>query len=163
MTPVSVGDDAETFGKRLKLWRDDRLCVGGSDAGAHVETIDTFNYFTRMLARPVRELGVLSLEACVHFISEAPAKLMGLKDRGVLRPGAWADICIFNKDTAGTQQVETRYDFPGGAPRLFAGATGIEKVVVAGKTIVDGGQATGALPGQFLQRGLDTSTVGVVA
>lgn len=156
-----VGDDAETFRKRLKLWRDDRLCVGGSDAGAHVETIDTFNYFTRMLGRAVRELGVVSLEECVHHITEAPARLMGLKDRGVLRPGAWADICIFDKDTVGTDSVETRYDFPGGAPRLYANAIGIEKVIVSGKTILDGGLPTGALPGHFLQRGHDTYTVGV--
>jgi len=158
-----VGDDAGTFRKRLKLWRDDRLCVGGSDAGAHVETIDTFNYFTRMLGRAVRELDVLPLEECVHYITEAPAMLMGLKDRGVLRTGAWADICIFDKDTVGTDRIETRYDFPGGAPRLYAQAFGIDKVIVAGKTILDRGRPTGALPGQFMQRGRDTYTVGVSA
>jgi N-acyl-D-aspartate/D-glutamate deacylase len=160
-TFTKVGDDADTYQKRLKLWRDERLCVGGSDAGAHVETIDTFNYFTHLLARPVRELGVLSLEECVHFITEAPAKLMGLKDRGVLAPGAWADICIFDADKVASRPVETRHDFPGGAPRLFAEADGIEKVIVRGQTLMDGGRHTGALPGQFLERGRDTATVGL--
>jgi len=160
-TFTPVGEDEETYRKRLALWRDERLCVGGSDAGAHVETIDTFNYFTRLLARPVRELGVLSLEECVHYLTEAPAKLMGIKDRGVLKPGAWADVCLFDAATVDSRPVETRHDFPGGAPRLFAEAVGIEKVIVGGVTVMDAGRPTGALPGQFLERGRDTVTVGV--
>lgn len=159
LTPI--GEDAENYRKRLKLWRDDRLCVGGSDAGAHVETIDTFNYFTRLLARPVRELGVLSLEECVHQLTQAPARLMGIKDRGELRVGAWADIAIFDKDTVDTGPVQTRNDFPAGAPRLFAEAIGIERVMVRGRTVLHQGRDTGARPGQFLERARDTYTVGI--
>ena len=160
-TFLQVSDDAESYAKRVNLWRDDRLCPGGSDAGAHVETIDSFNFFTRLLAKPVREYGLLSLEECVHYLTQAPASLVGLKDRGVLNVGAWADICIFDKDTVASRPIETRADFPGGATRLFAGAEGIERVMVAGTTILERGETTGALPGQFIQREIDTNTVGV--
>lgn len=157
-----VSDNRESYAKRLALWRDERLCPGGSDAGAHVETIDSFNYFTRLLADPVREHGLLNLEECVHYLTEAPAALVGLKDRGVLRQGAWADICVFDKDSVGTKAIETRADFPGGATRLFAAADGIEQVIVSGLPILKRGHATGALPGQFLQRGRDTQSVGIL-
>jgi N-acyl-D-aspartate/D-glutamate deacylase len=160
LTPI--GEDAENYRKRLKLWRDERLCVGGSDAGAHVETIDTFNFFTRLLARPVRELAVLSLEECVHHLTQAPARLMGIKDRGELRVGAWADIAIFDKDTVDTAPVETCNDFPAGARRLFADSIGMERVMVRGTTVLHRGRDTGARPGQFLVRARDTETVGLV-
>lgn len=158
-TFADVGEDANTYRYRLGLWRDDRLCVGGSDAGAHVETIDTFGYFTRMLERPVRQHGVLSLEECVHHITQAPARFLGLKRRGTLREGWHADITIFDPSTVARHPLQSRADLPGGAHRLYAEADGICHVFVNGSMVIDHGRYTGAVPGSFLTRGKDTRTV----
>lgn len=158
-TFADIGEDEATYRFRRDLWRDDRLCVGGSDAGAHVETIDTFSYFTRMIEQAVRRFGVISLEECVHHLTAAPARLAGLRDRGVLRRGAHADIVLFEEGRIARRPIERRDDFPTNASRLYAEAEGIEKVIVGGATVIDRGRDTGARPGSFLARGRDTVSV----
>ncbi|MGE4323089.1 MAG: amidohydrolase family protein [Sphingobium sp.] len=155
----TVGDDAETYAFRARLWRDSRMILGGSDAGAHVETIDTFGYFTQVLDKAVRRYGVASLEEVIHYFTQTPADLVGLRDRGLLREGWRADITIFDEKTVASLPLEMRNDLPGGAGRLYAGATGIRCVIVNGEVVIDDGVYTGALPGEVLQRGKDTRTV----
>jgi N-acyl-D-aspartate/D-glutamate deacylase len=154
------GQDQETWGLRVNAWRDPRLVVGASDAGAHLDMIDTFTYPTTMLAKAVRQYGLLSLEETVHYLTGVPAALYGLRDRGCLRPGACADIVIFDPATIGPSHVSTRADLPGGAARLYGGARGIEHVLVSGTPIVEAGEFTPARPGRVLRSGRDTVTVG---
>jgi N-acyl-D-aspartate/D-glutamate deacylase len=157
------GQDRETWRLRVNAWRDPRLVVGASDSGAHLDMIDTFTYPTTMLAKAVRGYGLLSLEEAVHYLTGVPASLYGLRDRGFLRPGAYADMVIFDPETIGPRQVSTRTDLPGGAARLYGGAIGIEHVFVSGTAIVEGGEFTSARPGRVLRSGRDTDTVGVAA
>ena len=63
------------------LWNDDRCLIRASDAGAHLDFLATFNYSTYLLAA-ARDRGLLELESAVHKLTDVPARLYGLKDRG---------------------------------------------------------------------------------
>jgi N-acyl-D-aspartate/D-glutamate deacylase len=143
---------------RLQLWRDPRTVIGASDAGAHLDMIAAFRYATGMIEEAVREHGLLPLEEAIHMLTASPARLYGLRDRGVLREGALADLVVFDEDAIGSQPVGTRFDLPGGAGRLYADATGIDVVMVNGTEIVRDGGYTGERPGTLLRAGRDTET-----
>jgi N-acyl-D-aspartate/D-glutamate deacylase len=134
------------------------VVIGASDAGAHLDMVDTFRYTTAMLASCVREHELVGLEEAVHLLTEAPARLQGLRDRGVLREGAWADLVVFDERTVGSGEVHTRADLPGGEARLFADAVGVHHVIVNGETVVDHGDVTDRRPGRVLRSGRDTAT-----
>ena len=143
---------------RAKVWRDGRAVIGASDAGAHLDLLGTFNYSTHVLATAVREYDVVSLEEAVHLITQVPAELYGLIDRGVLTEGAYADIVVFDPETIGPGPLRTRFDLPGGAGRIFGEADGVHRVLVNGVEIVDDGAFTDARPGTVLRSGRDTVT-----
>jgi N-acyl-D-aspartate/D-glutamate deacylase len=104
---------------------------------------------------------LLSWEEAVHELTDVPARLYGLRDRGRLAPGWWADVVVFDPGRVGQLPERTRADLPGGASRLYAEAEGIEHVLVNGTEIARGGVFTGALPGAVLRSGTDTDTVTV--
>jgi N-acyl-D-aspartate/D-glutamate deacylase len=112
-----------------------------------------------MLADGVRRRGLLSWEEAIRQLTDIPARLYGLRDRGRLRPGAWADIVVFDPDTVDHGAVRTRDDLPGGASRLYADATGIEHVLVNGTEIARHGSLVDVRPGHVLRSGQDTDTV----
>jgi len=143
---------------RGKLLRDRRTLVGASDAGAHLDVLGTFNYPTYLLEHGVREQEILTTEEGVHLLTQAPAQLYGLRDRGVLVEGAVADMVVFDEAVVGTESLRSNFDLPTGAPRLYAEATGVAYVVVNGETIVDHGSFTEARPGMVLRSGRDTVT-----
>ena len=72
------------------------------------------------------------------------AAKVGLLDRGVLRAGAFADVCLFDPDTVIDKSTYT-------AP--FAYSEGIEYVIVNGAVVLDKGKHTGAMPGKALRKG----------
>jgi N-acyl-D-aspartate/D-glutamate deacylase len=149
---------AADWAARLRIWRDPRSLIGASDAGAHLDMIAAFRYSTGFLQEAVREQGLLPLEEAVHKLTAAPARLYGVRDRGVLREGAHADVVVFDPATVGATEVGTRFDLPGGAGRLYADATGIHDVLVAGQQIAIDGEYTGVRPGRVLRSGTDTRT-----
>ncbi len=150
------GTDKADWAARGEVLRDQRVVVGASDAGAHLDMIDTFRYTTSLLEDCVRQHGLLSTEGAVHLITRVPAELLGLEGRGMLAEGSWADVVIFDEGTVGSGPLETRADLPGGGLRLFAESTGISHVVVNGETIVERGSPTGQRPGRVLRSGRDT-------
>jgi N-acyl-D-aspartate/D-glutamate deacylase len=151
--------DAAEWTQKSQVWRDPRTIVGGSDAGAHVEMMCGAVYTTFLLGEAVREHAVLSLEEAVHELTEIPARLYGLRDRGRAVVGAHADLVIFDPDEIGVGATTTRTDLPGGATRLYADARGIHHVLVNGTEIARHGDYTGAAPGTLLRSGRDTDTV----
>jgi N-acyl-D-aspartate/D-glutamate deacylase len=159
--PPSTGDDEASWQLRGRCWRDDRTVIGASDAGAHLDMIDTFAQTTQVLGNGVRVHGLLSLEEAVRQLCEVPARLYGLVDRGRLAEGWRADVVVFDPETVGSGPTYTRFDLPTGAGRLYADALGIEHVLVNGVEIVRGAHATGSLPGTILRSGRDTETVEV--
>ncbi len=153
------GQDDATWQRRVEVWRDPRAIVGASDAGAHLDMIDSFSYCTTMLARAVRERDMMPLEEAVHHLTARPAALYGLIDRGQLTPGYLADITIIDPATIGPGEVSTRFDLPGGAGRVYGEGVGVEHVIVNGVRCVDHGTLLDARPGTLLRSGRDTSTV----
>jgi len=154
-TPV-FGDDAASWALRKQVWRDPRTLLGASDAGAHLDMIDTFTATTALLGPAVRDRGMLPLEEAIHQITDRPARLYGITGRGRLAEGWHADVVVFDPATVNPRPVHTRHDLPGGAGRLFAGADGIAHVLVNGAEIVRDGALTDARPGRTLRAGRDT-------
>jgi N-acyl-D-aspartate/D-glutamate deacylase len=153
----SFGDDAASWEMRKRVWRDPRALIGASDAGAHLDMIDTFTASTALVGPAVRDRAMLPLEEAVHQITDRPARLYGLTERGRLAEGWHADVVVFDPATVKPGPVHTRHDLPGGAGRLFAGAEGIAHVLVNGVEIVRDGDLGEARPGVTLRSGRDTS------
>jgi N-acyl-D-aspartate/D-glutamate deacylase len=155
-TPRPRGDDDDSWRRRAEVWSDPRTVIGAADAGAHVDNASSFTYTTSLLGPSVRDRGLLSLEAAVHELTEVPAQLCGLVDRGCVREGAIADLVVFDPTSIGPGDVHTRADLPGGARRLYADARGIHRVLVNGIEVVRDGVANDARPGIVLRSGRDT-------
>jgi N-acyl-D-amino-acid deacylase len=100
--------------------------------------------FPRFLGHYVQDLGVLSLEQAIAHVSGNPARRLGLRDRGVLAKGNWADVVVFD---AATIDSAADYDHPTVSP------TGIRLVLVNGVPVMDDGVRTAALPGRAIRRG----------
>lgn len=156
--PPAFGGDEETWSMRGDLWADDRTVIGASDAGAHLDMIDTFAFSTQVLGNGVREKKVITLEAAIHQLTDRLGRLYGVRDRGLLREGWYADIVIFDPETVNVGETYTKDDLPAGAGRLYAEANGIEQVFVNGVQTIRDGEHTGDLPGTVLRSGTDTYT-----
>jgi N-acyl-D-amino-acid deacylase len=112
----------------------------------------SYGEYAGILARYVRDEGVLRLEEAVRKMTSFPAQRFGLNDRGVLRPGLKADLVLFDLD-----RVRDRATNP--APHSFPfenvphrHAEGFDWVVVNGVPVIAEGELTGALPGRVLRR-----------
>ena len=81
-------------------------------------------------------------------MTDVPAQLYGLRDRGRLRDGCHADVVIFDESTIATGALQTRFDMPAGAGRLYAEPVGVDHVLVNGVPIVSHGTLTAACPGR---------------
>ena len=98
--------------------------------------------YPRILGRYVRDEHLLSLETAIHKMTGGPAARVGIKDRGLLRTGMFADISVFNPRT-----VIDRATFE--SPNQYP--VGIEYVLVNGQISVDKGERTSALAGQVIR------------
>ncbi|MFT5446566.1 MAG: N-acyl-D-amino-acid deacylase [Gammaproteobacteria bacterium] len=132
---------------------DDRILLGMSDGGAHVDMLLESNYTTYILGHWVREKQAMSLERAVHRITGEPADLFGITDRGRLAVGLAADITIFDKDRVGSamKATEIKHDLPAGGERLYIAPNGIDYVIVNGAVLYDHGEATSNRAGQVLR------------
>ena len=129
------------------------VTLGLSDAGAHVSQLCDAAQATDLLARWVREREAMTLEHAVRMLSGLQADIYALADRGYLRPGAFADVAIFDPATVDTGPVRRVADLPGGGDRLTADApTGIAHVIVNGTPVVADGALLGNHPGTVLDR-----------
>jgi N-acyl-D-aspartate/D-glutamate deacylase len=149
-------DDRASWEERAHFWQDPRVLIAGSDAGAHLDMLSTFAFYTDFVGPSVRDRHLIRLEDAVSKITDVPARLYGLRDRGRLATGYRADVVVFDPDTVATGDVTLRDDLPGGELRLYADAIGVEHVLVNGVEVVDGGQSTGATPGTVVRSGRDT-------
>ena len=157
--PTPQDNDAESWRMRAELWLDERAMIGGSDAGAHLDRMCGAPYPTKFLNDCLHGHKLISMETAVKLMTSDPAALFGLKDRGVLRIGAIADVVVFDPATVGSQEPRLVTDLPGNSARLTADSVGMNHVFVNGVAILRDGVATGATPGTVLKSGRDTETV----
>lgn len=103
----------------------------------------SFGAFTRVLARYVREQNLLSWEQAIFKMTLGPAQKIGLKKRGQLAPGNFADVVVFNPQTI---QDRATFDNP------FQYASGIEHLLINGQLALERGQYNGRMLGRVLVR-----------
>lgn len=157
--PTPQDNDALSWRMRAELWLDERAMIGGSDAGAHLDRMCGAPYPTKFLHDCLHGHKLISMETAVKLMTSDPAALFGLKDRGVLRIGAIADVVVFDPAIVGSQEPRLVTDLPGNSARLTADSVGMNHVFVNGVAILRDGVATGATPGTVLKSGRDTETV----
>ena len=159
--PTPPENDDESWRMRAELWQSGGAMIGGSDAGAHLDRMLGSTYPSAFLGDMIRGRQLVSMEEAVRLMTDVPARLFGLRERGRITEGWHADLVLFDPETVDSEPVRKVSDLPGDTDRLFAGATGIRKVFVNGRPIVSDGEATGDLPGTVLRSGRDTETVEV--
>jgi N-acyl-D-aspartate/D-glutamate deacylase len=154
--PPAITSSREGWERRVSVLRDSRGLLSGSDAGAHYDMIDSYAQTSRIIENAVTKFGLMSIEEAVHRMTQIPAEIAGLKDRGVLQVGKYADIVVFDSDNMAATSTELRSDLPGGGSRLICDNTGIDYVIVNGEPLYDHGVYTGSLSGTVLRSGTDT-------
>jgi len=157
--PGPTDDDSESWRMRAEAWNDPNVMIGGSDAGAHLDRMCGAPYTTGFLADCIRGRQLASVEQAIRLMTDVPARFFGLRDRGRVAEGWFADLVVFDPATVDAGDIVLRTDLPGGCGRLYADSVGIEHVFVNGRRIVADGVTTGDLPGTVLRSGRHTDTV----
>lgn len=103
----------------------------------------SYGTFARVLGRYVRDLGTLELTEAIRRMTSAPATRVRLSNRGVIRPGAMADVTVFDPDS-----IRDNSTF--GDPHHYS--TGVAHVFVAGRWTLRDGEPTGVRAGRALRR-----------
>ncbi|MBN9515715.1 MAG: amidohydrolase family protein [Alphaproteobacteria bacterium] len=164
---ISLADDLQTrfrmavmnFDEKevAELITDPHTIIALSDAGAHANQLCDACYSTHLLGHWVREKKTLTVEEAVHNLTQRPAEMFGITDRGVLAEGRPADVVVFDPKTVGPGPLKRVYDLPAGADRLVAEAGGIDAVIVNGRLIRQNNKdmvaANDKLPGRLLRHG----------
>lgn len=133
------------------MFKSDHCFPSLGDAGAHVSQIMDAGWASFVLAYWVREKGLFTLGEAVRKLTSAPARVIGLKDRGTLAPGMRADVNVFDAARVAECQPYIVNDFPGGAPRYIQRSVGYQATLVNGQINVLDGKHTGARAGTVLR------------
>jgi len=129
------------------------VAMGLADSGAHVGQIMDASQPSWLLAHWVRDRKVISVEEAIRRWTSDTAAIFGVKDRGVLREGACADVNVIDLDALALEAPEYVHDFPGGAGRYVQKARGYAATLVNGRVFMRGGEPTGELRGEMLRAG----------
>jgi N-acyl-D-amino-acid deacylase len=124
----------------LIAWPHSNICSDGTLSGAHPRGRGAF---TKVLRHYVRERKLLTLEEAVHKMTGLSAAHVGIADRGVIRPGAYADLVLFDPDTVADRAT---YEDP------LALSVGVERVWVNGVPVWAEGRPTREHPGMGVRR-----------
>ncbi|MBK8373669.1 N-acyl-D-amino-acid deacylase family protein [Sphingorhabdus sp.] len=124
----------------LMKWPYANFCSDGALKGSHPRGAGAF---PRALGRYVRDLNVMPLTHAIYKMTGLSARNMGISDRGIIRPGARADLVLFDPATVKDNAT---------VEHNTALASGILKTWVNGELVYSGGKATGAHPGQIIRR-----------
>lgn len=163
MLDIAVADDLRTefyanppnvsLTHLKEIIDDPYVLFGVSDGGAHTKFFTAGRYPTETITRLVREHGLLSLEEAHWRLSALPASLAGFENRGVLRPGAPADIVIYDFDKLDALPAEIVHDLPGGEWRRVQRARGYRYVLVNGAVTIEDDEQTNVYSGRLLRHG----------
>ena len=142
-------DEAEV----ARLLTDPNAIVSLSDAGAHLTFLCDAAFGLHFMGHWSRDKGLMPLQQAVKKITSDQAKFFGMKNRGVLKVGAHADMLLFDPTTVGRGEAKRLFDLPAGGSRLTTAAKGLHGVWVNGKKIADaqGLRESAGRPGKVLR------------
>jgi len=129
------------------------VLIGVADAGAHVGLIMDASQSTFVLGHWVRDKGLLDVGRAVRKLTSEGAELFGLADRGLLAPGAFADVNVIDLEGLDLRTPEMACDLPLGAGRFVQRVHGYDYTLVNGQVLVDHDELTDARPGQLVRPG----------
>ncbi|WP_371653278.1 MULTISPECIES: amidohydrolase family protein [unclassified Streptomyces] len=159
--PMPTDNDPASWALRQETWQHEDVLLGGSDAGAHLDRMCGAPYTTRFLGDCLRGRKLVPLEQAVKMLSDDPARLFGLRERGRIEEGYHADLVLFDPERIEAGPATLVHDLPGDSPRLDSKAIGVVSVRVNGVETIRDDVVTGAVPGTVLRSGRDTRTVSV--
>ncbi|MFJ8249902.1 amidohydrolase family protein [Streptomyces sp. NPDC094466] len=157
--PMPADNDPDSWALRQRTWEHEDVMLGGSDAGAHLDRMCGAPYTTRFLGDCLRGRKLVPLTAAVKMLTDDPARLFGLRERGRIEEGFHADLVLFDPERIDAGPATLVHDLPGDSPRLDSKAVGIVSVRVNGVETLRDDKVTGAVPGTVLRSGRDTRTV----
>ena len=135
-----------------EIIKDPNVLIALGDGGAHMSQLCDACYATHLLGHWVREDKALSLEQAVHQLTQRPADIFGLTDRGRLAVGMPADVVVFDPKTVGANKLERVHDLPAGEDRLISRPSGVKAVIVNGVTLPEPGQTPKNPSGKLLRQ-----------
>ncbi|KKD03359.1 aminoacylase [Streptomyces sp. WM6386] len=157
--PMPTDNDPASWALRAETWQHEDVMLGGSDAGAHLDRMCGAPYTTRFIGDCLRGRKLATLEQAVKMLTDDPARLFGLRERGRIREGFHADLVLFDPERIAAGTATLVHDLPGDSPRLDSKALGIRAVWVNGVEAIRDDVVSGAVPGKVLRSGRDTRTV----
>lgn len=125
--------------EKLLAWPHTNICTDGELDGRHPRG---YGSFPRVFSRYVRERKLFRMAQAVHQMTQLAAQHMGIENRGVIRPGMFADLVLIDRNVVGDRATPTN-------PHALS--DGIERVWVNGIVVYAGQKATGAKPGQVIR------------
>ncbi len=128
-----------------------RVVIGLGDSGAHCGQIMDSSLPTYFLKYWVKEREHFTIEQAIHMLTAQPAHLFGIRDRGVLREGAYADINVIDYEGLKLPPPSFVHDFPAGSGRYIQKSSGYDCTIVNGQVFMEGLNHTGALAGHVLR------------
>ncbi len=127
----------------------DIVMSGSSDGGAHLASFVGCDYTTKLLTDWTPD--PVSLERAVWQLTGMPATVHGLKDRGFLRSGAWADVVVWDPARLGSGTPYLAKDFPADTERYVIDSEGYVATLVNGEVVIENNAHTGALSGHVIR------------
>ena len=137
---MDEGDVQRIMRHPLATFQTDGDPVGYGEGFPHPRS---YGAFPRVLARYVRDLGVLTLEEAIHKMTRLSMDRLGQAERGSIAEGMIADLVVFDPET-----IQDNADYV--QPHQFS--TGIETMIINGTLVIDGMALTGERPGTVLTR-----------
>lgn len=134
-TATLLNSDEDAVGR---LMCDENAIISLSDAGAHLTFLCDAGFGLHVLGHWVRERKVMSMQEAVRKLTSEPARLLGIKGRGRIEKGGWADLLLFDPKTVGRGPSRRVFDLPAKASRLTTPSTGVHGVWVNGTLVADG-------------------------
>lgn len=130
----------ETDVKKLMTWSHTGICSDGASSGRHPRG---FGAFTRVLHHYVKEEKALSLQEAIHKMTLLNAQQLGIKKRGSIQPGYFADLVLFDPETVTDNSTISE-------PQKIS--SGVEKVFVNGAVVFESDKTIGSRPGKVILR-----------
>jgi N-acyl-D-aspartate/D-glutamate deacylase len=133
------------------LMQGENVLPGLGDAGAHVGQVMDAGWTSFVLSHWVRDAKLFSIGDAIRRMTSAPARVLGLSDRGRIQCGLRADLNVIDPERVREQPPAYVHDFPGGSGRFIARGVGYRATICNGQVILRDDEHTGARAGEVIR------------